>query len=55
MPAFVALFARQAGQEAPWQAFHSAVEQLSHLPEAARQEALCALMAPGEQPPVCTP
>ncbi len=53
VPAFVALFARQAGQEAPWQAFHGAVEQLSRLPEAARQEALCALMAPSERPPVC--
>lgn len=55
VPAFVALFAQQAGQEAPWPAFHAAVERLSHLPEAARQQALCALMPPGEQPPLCRP
>ena len=55
VPAFLALFAQQAGQQAPWRAFHAAVEQLSRLPDAERQAALCALMPPGEQPPVCRP
>lgn len=53
VPAFVALFARQSGEEAPWPAFHAAVEQLSRLPDAARQEALCGLMVAAERPPVC--
>lgn len=44
VPAFVALFAQQAGQAAPWAAFHQAVEDLSRQPKAARTAALCALM-----------
>lgn len=51
VPAFTALFAQQAGQAAPWTAFHAAVERLAQQPEAQRRQTLCALMP--ERPAAC--
>ncbi|MCD2510999.1 aminopeptidase [Comamonas endophytica] len=52
VPAFTALFAQQSAQAEPWAAFHRAVEELSRQPEAARLQALCALM-PDAPPAQC--
>ncbi|WP_159911625.1 aminopeptidase [Pantoea sp. 18069] len=51
VPAFEALFAQQAGEAAPWPAFHGAVQRLARQPEAGRLQALCALMP--ERPAAC--
>jgi len=44
VPAFEALFAQQAGEAAPWAAFHAAVERLAQQPAEQRLRTLCALM-----------